>query len=169
MIRCNFQKQDFTSTNSKRLVTMHCVYIAMWGCISNTLLLCFVSNAMLRQTQTMSYHGGVKRCDHIKVAQNIAQSRYWVQCNDFDCDAVCETLPLALLALVVVHQCGWTCSRSLWPQGGRAEEENRQKTFEILHAFPRLWSLWLDDLKITEALYPTSRRSSSAPKLINFV
>ena len=165
MIRYNFQRQKHlysTSTDSKK-------FVKMWGCFSNTLLFYFALNAQPRLTQTVPHHDGVKRCDHIKVAQNIAQSRYWVQCNDFDCDAVCETLPLALLALVVVHQCGWTCSRSLWPQGGRAEEENQHKTFDFLHIFPRLWSLWLDDLKITEALYPTSRRSSSAPTLINSV
>ena len=69
----------------------------------------------------MPYHG-VKQCDHIKVAQNIAQSRYWVNAMTL---IVMLFTPLALLALVVVHQCGWTCSRSLWPQGGRAEEENQ--------------------------------------------
>ena len=73
----------------------------MWGCFSNTLLLCFASNALPRQTQTMPYHG-VKQCDHIKVAQNIAQSRYWVNTMTF-------------VVMLFVKRCRWLwCLCWLW-------------------------------------------------------
>ena len=46
-------------------------------------------------------------------------------------------LALALLTLMVVRQCGWTCSRSLRPQGGGAVEENQQNMVDFFATFPQ--------------------------------
>ena len=43
---------------------------------------------------------------------------------------------------MVVRQCGWTCSRSLRPQGGGAVEENQQNMVDFFATFPQRWSLW---------------------------